>query len=239
MKKLISILILISVLFPHDIDCVGSSITADGYPETVALWLAQDGYDWNVNNYGVQGAGVVNNPYEETKEFTEVLQRDSEYVVLFLGANDADGFSSQPIEWQDYWELKYRDLIRRFDYGSPKVILGTVLYQIYSTRNSGIDMMNARIKNIANELGLYVIDFNAALNMNPDYFQADGIHPSIDGQYQLAKIAYDYLKTLPTNVRLGIEDDYWEAVRDYEEQRKIGWFGCDYNNTSIKKDNNN
>ena len=26
-----------------------------------------------------------------------------------------------------------------------------------------------------------------------------------------------------------IEEDYWEAVEEYEKDRKVGWFGCSLN----------
>ena len=45
MKKIVLFMLLISTLFSQNIDCVGNSITANGYPAVADFWMVQDGYE--------------------------------------------------------------------------------------------------------------------------------------------------------------------------------------------------
>ena len=121
------LILFISTASTQQIDCVGSSITANGYPEIVDFWMDYDGFEWDVNNFGVPGAGVIINPYKNTMEFNDVLKRKSDYVVIMLGANDRSIYFGN----ENLWKTEYEFLINSIK-NKSKVILGTILYQIYS-----------------------------------------------------------------------------------------------------------
>lgn len=313
-------LLMTTFLFGQKVACVGNSITANGYPEIVDFWMKAEGYEWGVYNYGVPGitVSISGFDYINTQAYQEVMAKKLEHIVVMLGANDREIVYNHGTA---DWESDYRLLINNFRSVSQRVFLGTITYQINSNQNSATDAMNNVVKKIANAYGLRIIDFNSALGVDPDNFLADGVHPTTKGKYKLARIAFDILKTYPTDssqvfkdmiltatynetqqgidldwtdvpqtkhyrinkawnesgtqqlwwldfyddehtyqdtaivanktyfymieafeydthksptimittpIYLGIDDEYWEAVKDYEEQRKIGWFGCSF-----------
>ena len=199
MKKIIfTILILITFgSSQHIIDCVGNSITANGYPEIVDFWMEADEYEWDVYNYGIPGitVSISGFDYINTQSYQEVMSRKSEHIVVMLGSNDRSVVANYGTV---DWEADYRLLINNFRSVSQRVFLGTITYQIYSGQNSVIDDMNGIIRQVAQDYGLTVIDFNSALGTDPDNFMADGVHPITDGKYKLARLAFDILKTYST-----------------------------------------
>ncbi len=315
----------LATAFPQHIDCVGESITVNGYPEITDFWMVQDGYDWRVHNYGVPGitVSIPGFDYINTQAYQEVMSRKSEHIVVMLGASDRKTVANHGTVG---WESDYRLLINKFRSVSKRVFLGTITYQIYSGQNYITDAMNLIIRQIAKDKGLKIIDFNSVLGTDPSNFRSDGVHPSTTGKYKLARLAFDILKTYPIAVLedmiltllydeqtkslnlswtdisetgqyqlnktwfddsnqpitsweiftdnehsyidtdmvslriyyygieafkdgywsrrsrtiefiapkyLSIEDEeYWDTVKDYEEQRKFGWFGCDHNFTN-------
>lgn len=332
MKKQIVLLILISTLFSQHIDCVGSSITRNGYPGYVSNLMQSNGYAWRAYNYGVPGAGVVQSAYKNTVEYEKVICREAEIVVLLLGANDWGWYSTADQGGTDKWRSEYEKLVIEFKKSSI-VVLGYLIHRVsvngsdVTPANATMDRMNVVIASIASKYGLRIIDFKTAIGINPDHlWVSDGLHPSGLGSEKMGIVAYNYLKTLIStgqgisdcqdpiieievmdfnwvqiedkihfkwdmidgatrynlkkdykrddvwyypsidmtsieywdsdfilgqvyycNVRayknnvligqspvrsvqyheyLSIDDEYWEAVEDHEEQRKIGWFGC-------------
>jgi len=225
MKKLLLVL-LVSFISAQDIACVGNSITANGYPEIVDFWMEQDGYEWNVHNFGVSGAGIIYHPYKNTQEYQDVWEMNPTHIIIKLGTNDLSGYSTYDDAWKNYWDFEYREIVQKFIYTDHNVILGTIIYRLYTSQEAldVIDIMNEKIRKVAQDYNLHIIDFNSAIGLNPDYFQADGVHPTNEGKYKLARTAYDYFKTLP--ITLGIEDEYWEAVEDYDDQRTSLFNGC-------------
>ena len=96
MKLLIKIffIFICSKTFSQNIDCVGSSITYNGYPWYANNLMVANGYTWRVHDYGVPGAGVVQIPYANTSKYEEVVQRESEIVILLLGVNDLEWYAN-------------------------------------------------------------------------------------------------------------------------------------------------
>ena len=219
MKETIKALILlISFAFAQDIDCVGNSIVANGYPEVANFWMIQDGYEWRMYNYGVPGitVSIPGFDYISTPQYQEVMSRKSEHIVVMLGANDRDIVSHNGT--YDF-DQDYRSLIKNFMSASKKVFLGTITYQIYSGENSVTDDINVVIRQVAQDYGLAIIDFNSVLGNDPANFMADGIHPTTEGKYKLAKLAFDTLKVYPI-LELGIDDEY------YDNQKPSLFNGC-------------
>lgn len=227
MKKIIPILLLFSFLFAQDIAFVGNSITQSGYYLHVDSLLV-DSMQTNHKTikFAIPGIAVAvpGNEYKNTTEFQDVLNSKSEYIVIMLGSNDWGWYTSEPPTWGDYWEDEYRNLTDSLMINS-KVFLGTITYRIYTpVSNVAIDSMNERIIKIADNYGLDIIDFNSALGTDPTYFYSDGIHPNVKGKQALAIEVYNILKEYLS--KLSVDDEYWDAVEDYKEQKKIGWFGC-------------
>lgn len=224
MKKIFVIVFLGCLMYGQSVDCVGNSITANGYPEIADFWMVQDNYEWRVYNYGVPGITVSIDGFDyiNTQAYQDVMNRKSEHIIVMLGANDRKIVLASGI-WD--FEQDYRLLINNFRTVSRKVFLGTITYQIYSNENFVIDDINEVVKKVASDYDLSIIDFNNILGVDSVNFLQDGVHPSTEGKYKLAKLAFDVLKSYPI-YELGIDDEYWEAVEDYKEQRKIGWFGC-------------
>jgi len=216
--KEIALMLLISFVFGQNIDCVGNSITANGYPEVANFWMIQDGYEWRMYNYGVPGitVSIPGFDYISTPQYQEVMSRKSEHIVVMLGANDRDIVSHNGT--YDF-DQDYRSLIKNFMSASKKVFLGTITYQIYSGENSVTDDINVVIRQVAQDYGLAIIDFNSVLGNDPANFMADGIHPTTEGKYKLAKLAFDTLKVYPI-LELGIDDEY------YDNQKPSLFNGC-------------
>lgn len=226
MKKIFVIVLLGCLMYGQSVDCVGNSITANGYPEITDFWMVQDGYDWRVYNYGVPGitVSIAGFDYINTSAYQEVMNRKSDHIVVMLGANDNSKVAGQGTV--DF-EADYRLLINKFRSVSKKVFLGTVTYHAgNSSKNPAIDAINEVVRSVANDYNLRVIDFNTELGTNSDYFVADGVHPNTTGKYRLARLAFNVLRVYPLYTPLGIDDEYWESVEEYEQDRKIGWFGC-------------
>ena len=221
-------LFIYSIIFSQNIDCVGSSITYNGYPRYTNDLMIVNGYTWRVHDYGVPGAGVVQIPYSNTFKYYEVVQRKSEIVILFLGINDLQWYYDGSQSIRDIWESEYRKLVDAFIINS-RVFLGLLIHRVESTPNSvmenaTIDKMNIVINYIAQDYGISIIDFKSAIGTNPSNFLAiDGLHPNDKGSELLGIVAYDTL--LNENI-LSLDDEYWIAAEVYKEQKKTGWFSC-------------
>ena len=102
MRLLLKILLLLgcNLTFSQNIDCVGSSITKNGYPQFANDLLVVNGYGWRMHNYGVPGAGIIQNAYTNTPEYNEVVHRESEIIILLLGVGDWEIFSNGPQGYQ-------------------------------------------------------------------------------------------------------------------------------------------
>ncbi len=231
MKKILSaILILIAFSNSQYIDCVGSSITRNGYPGYANTLMIKNGYTWRVHNYGVPGAGVVQNAYKDKEEYEVVINRKSERVVLLLGANDWEWYSVADQGGKDKWRSEYEHLVIEFKKLST-VVLGYLIHRVsvngkdVTLANATMDELNVVIDAIANKYGLTIIDFKTAIGDNPAHFWTyDGIHPNSLGSELLGTAAYEHLK----NEYLSIDDEYWEAVEDYENQKPSLFDGCSF-----------
>lgn len=222
MKMLIKALLLLplNISYGQDIACIGNSITASGYYVYIDSMLTE----YDVYKYAVVGIAVAvdNKQYKNEEIFQKALNHKAEYVVIMLGSNDWKPYFNGDDNWKNYWESEYCYLINEFEKNST-VLVGTITYRINNVdANSAIDGMNSMIIGVANSHNLKVVNFNSALELNTSYFYADGIHPNEDGKKKLAETAYDVL----IKIINGDDDEYWEEVEDYEEQRKTGWFGC-------------
>ncbi|MBU0529049.1 SGNH/GDSL hydrolase family protein [bacterium] len=230
MKKLLfTILILITFISSQNIDCVGSSITRNGYPGYTDNLMVANGYVWRVHNYEVPGAGVVQSAYKDTSVFEEVLSRKSERVVLLLGANDWVWYSVADQNGKDRWRSEYEYLVEEFSDACGTVVLGYLIHRVdvgddVTLANATMDTLNVVIDAIANKYSLTIIDFKTAIGMDPTHFwSSDGLHPNSLGSQLMGIAAYEHFKEY---YHLSIDDEYWEATEDYDNQKPSLFNGC-------------
>ncbi len=212
-KNIILILLLISFSFGQKVACIGNSLTAGCYPQYI-----DNMYD--VRDYGVSGASLIKGnpmPYWNTQAFVDVINWNPDYVVILLCTNDI-----MPLYWNaDKYEHYYNEFVKNFN---GKMFIGTIPYWIpkedKQSFNNNIDEANAIIRTMV--LNYYppltLLDFNSLLQ--PEDYQSDGIHFNASGQMKMAQLVDNEL-----SATLAIEE-YWDAVEDYKNQRKSGWFGC-------------
>ena len=210
--KYILILLITSFTLGQTVGCVGNSLTSGGYPQYI-----DNMYD--VRDYGVTGASLIKDnpkPYWNTQEFVDVINWNPDYVVMLLCTNDI-----MPLYWNaDKYENDYNEFVRNFN---GKMIICTIPYWIPKEDkqdfNNNIDEANAIIRAmVLNYYPLKLLDFNSLLQ--PEDYQSDGIHFNASGQMKMAQLVDNKLSTT-----IAIEE-YWDAVEDYKNQRKSGWFGC-------------
>jgi lysophospholipase L1-like esterase len=167
---------------PIRVVCVGDSITEGfGYPNE--LWMLL-GADYTVGNFGVGGSTVLlssDKPYMNQSAFQDAKEFLPDIVVIMLGTNDA---SSNVYRYIDEFVADYKKLIGEFQTLSskpevwlvkPPPIFNNSLGPIDTNLEQGVI---PRIEQVANELGLPLIDVHAALLNHPEYF-LDGVHPTI------------------------------------------------------------
>ncbi len=231
-KSIFTILILITFCnSQHIIDCVGSSITGNGYPGYTNKLMIDNGYVWRVYNFGVPGAGVVQNAYKDTSVYDEVISRKAERIVLLLGANDWRWYSAANQGGKDKWESEYKNLVNEFMNFST-VVLGYLIHRVsikgndVTLANATMDEMNVIINEIASDYGLTIIDFKTAIGTNPAHFwTSDGLHPNSLGSELMGIAAYEHFKEY---YYLSIDDEYWQAIEDYDNQKPSLFNGCSF-----------
>lgn len=175
---------------PVRVACVGDSITeSSGYPHELDKII---GVNYEVGNFGVGGSTVSLNsgkPYMSQTAFQDAKARHPDIVVIMLGTNDAAMSTYQHI---DNFVADYKKLIDEFQslpskpevwLVKPPPIFSDTLGPIDTNLNQGVIPL---IEQVAEEMGLPVIDVHAALANSPQFFY-DGVHPDSQG----AKIIAD------------------------------------------------
>ena len=64
-RYILILIIFFTIAFSQHIDCVGCSITRNGYPGYANQLMLTNSYAWRVHNYGVPGSGVIKNAYKD------------------------------------------------------------------------------------------------------------------------------------------------------------------------------
>lgn len=176
--------------------CVGDSITEiTNYPNDLQTLL---GTKYMVRNFGVSGATVLTHtytPYIYETTFTRAKSFQPDIVIVMLGTNDARTDSYQGIET---FVDDYKNLISQLQaLGSrPKIFLvkPPPIYpnDLDLDPASFRDGVIPRIEQVAQELGLSVIDVYSALENRSDCF-VDGVHPTTEGATIIAETVYEFL----------------------------------------------
>ncbi len=173
--------------------CVGDSITeSTGYPMMLQAML---GESYLVGNFGVSGATVLLNtdkPYlKQTPCLNAMIFRPS-LVVILLGTNDARTNIYQ--ESADF-EPDYEQLVRSFQTIKSNPTIWIALPPPIFNNSFSLSEENLvqgvipKIKNVAKNMGLPLIDTYSALINHSEYFP-DGVHPNREGAKVIATAVY-------------------------------------------------
>ncbi len=174
---------------PIRVVCVGDSITeGSGYPHELDRII---GANYEISNFGVGGSTVSlksGKPYMHQMPFQEAKARLPDIVVIMLGTNDASMASYEHI---DSFVADYKKLINEFQSlpSKPEVWL-VKPPPIFSDMLGPMDInleqgVIPRIEQVADELGLPLINVYAALVNRPEFFP-DGVHPNSEGAKVIA-----------------------------------------------------
>lgn len=178
------------------IACVGDSITegwglANFQEESYPALLQKMFPEWKFYNFGSSGT-TLQSQFDQSYKLTfafQVSQREPwDYVLLFLGANDV---------WQWTNEQIFKDeLLHMISlYQKSKVILITPC----KMRASGyedrkLEQIRKIILEVGKEKNLPVIDLYS--HSSPDWLGFDGVHPTKEGQMEIARVIGEYLKEI-------------------------------------------
>ena len=186
------------------IACVGNSITANfglyqnqGYPAQMQVLLGST--NWKVTNFGVSGRTMLKNgdePYWNEIAYTNAKAFLPNSVIIELGTND-----SKPANWTPHgseFVSNYEEMIQVFQNLSSKPEVWISLcppgnFEPWTILLVNIrDIVNPKIKQIALESGVGLIDlFDAFNGYSPNWyntylFLSDSVHPTQAGDSVIA-----------------------------------------------------
>lgn len=182
--------------------CVGDSITyghgITGWPNNTYPAVLQGllGEKYHVNNYGVSSFAVQVNAdrsYRTLAHYEQSLAYDADFVVFMMGSND-----SKPVNWVDEATFKADLLSLLKTYGDAKIILCTPAAAFFlegqteGTTNHNIqplvvDKIAEVCRQVAASEGYTLLDVHTLTKDHPEWFEADGVHPSNEGAAAIAQ----------------------------------------------------
>ena len=190
---------------PVRIVCVGNSIT-EGYGNTSQekAWPAQTnrllGSRYAVLNCGVSGTTMFKNseaPYWTTSNFIRAKEANPQILIIALGTNDA-----HPSRWNKLkaeFKSDYLAMVDEFrQSGKDPIIyvcLAPPLFGLAKADQNKVveEDLIPLVKEIAREIGAYIIDYHQPLlGANKEF--PDDVHPDDVGSALMAKIAYQKIK---------------------------------------------
>lgn len=176
--------------------CIGDSITElSTYPTDLEELL---GCNYYVREFGVTGSTVVVNsytPYLYEPRFSAAKLFLPDIVVILLGTNDARADNYQSI---DEFVADYKQLVGELQAlaSNPKIYLvkppPIFENELELSNDNLVDGVIPRMEQVANDLGLPLIDVYTPLVGHPEYF-VDGVHPNFDGASVIANQVYKAL----------------------------------------------
>jgi lysophospholipase L1-like esterase len=175
--------------------CVGDSITAGSlYPKDLEALL---GANCSVGNFGIGLAAVNLNsekPYINQTVFSNAKDSLPNIIIIMLGTNDANPTYQQ---YLDNFNGDYKKLIGEFEAlpTNPKIwlVVPPPIFNDSLGLNSTIltQQVIPRIRQVASELNLPIIDVYSALANHPEYFSDDGVHPTVEGSRIIATTIFE------------------------------------------------
>jgi len=187
---------------PVKVACIGDSITqgsgagpGKAYPSQLQEML---GSSWKVGNFGVSGRTLMkkgDKPYWNEAAYQNALKSEPDVVIIMLGTND-----TKPQNWEHEKEFvdDYTELVKSFQAlpSKPRVYVcrpcpvpdpGN-----FGINEDGIRKEIRRIDQLAESMGLGVIDMFAALKKTPELLP-DRVHPNTEGAGVVAATAFKAL----------------------------------------------
>ena len=189
--------------------CIGDSITeGTKYSSDLQAML---GGGYAVGNFGA-GASTVslesNKPYMNQTAFLKAKEFLPRIVIIMLGTNDASPANYQHI---DDFAADYKKLIGEFQSLPSKPEVWLVKPPPIFNDGLGLNTTDfqqgviPRIEQVANELGLHLIDVYTALINHPEYF-LDGVHPNGEGAKLIANVIYEAITSHNTPTHNAVDN---------------------------------
>lgn len=184
--------------------CVGNSITygyglsdrtTESYPVKLQELL---GSGYAVSNFGVNSRTLLKNgnlPYWSTSEYTQAKNLKPDVVIIMLGTNDAK-LETNWIPHRDEFIDDYKAMIKSFrNLSSDPEIWVCEIVPAYKTIWEITDSIiknevNPKIKEVALEEGLSLMDMYTFMENKSSLFQSEGIHPTASGAEEMANYIY-------------------------------------------------
>jgi alpha-L-fucosidase 2 len=173
--------------------CLGDSITnMTGYPEKLQALLGNRSV---VGNFGVNGATVnlwSNKPYYYDLTYRDARNFLPTTVIIMLGTNDARTDNYLKIS---NFTANYERMVNRTErWNSTQQIFLVIPPPIFNNTldlnsTSYIEGVIPRIKQVASDFGLPIIDVYTPLVNHSEYFY-DGVHPNDAGVQVIANTIY-------------------------------------------------
>lgn len=191
---------------PIKIVCVGNSIT-EGFGNTCQekAWPGQLskllGSNYSVLNCGVSGTTMFKNsnaPYWNTDRFVKAKEANPQILIIALGTNDADPWRWNQLKGE--FKPNYLDMVAEFrQNGKDPIIYVCLAPPLFGPDKAPQNKMVETeliplVKEIAEEIGAYIIDFHQPLLGASKEFP-DNVHPDDAGSALMAQIAYDKIKS--------------------------------------------
>ncbi len=176
------------VVFLGDSLTAGLGLEVDlAFPALVEKRLADSGRPIRVLNAGVSGDTTAGG----LRRVSWILKQEPDVVVVGLGAND--GLRGLPLEET---EKNLRSIVERVQAAGARVLLlGMQIPPNYGPEYAG--GFAAMYPRVAGELGVPLVPFLlAGVGGDPALNQADGIHPTAEGQERVADNVLPYLEQI-------------------------------------------
>jgi acyl-CoA thioesterase I len=192
------------------VSCVGNSITYDyvlsdpinqSYPGQMQVLLGTS--EWDVENFGSAGRTLMKSggySYWDDQRYNDALTSSPDFVIIELGTNDSKRWlwNSHGSEFKN----DYKEMIKSFQNLSsePEMWIGLLIpgekpdWDIFDSYIK--NKVNPKIKEVALEMGIGLIDLYTELNSNKtEWYQSDSVHPSVAGSGVIAKKVKEMLLT--------------------------------------------
>ncbi len=176
--------------------CVGDSITDNG--KTVNAYPAQLnemlGDSYELGNFGCSGATAMKGgfwDYRNSNEYKNSLTFEPDIVIIMLGTNDALADNREKAKTN--FKADYIQLIGMYQAleTAPEIYIALTPWAKEEEMRAFInDVIIPAEKEIAEELGLNIVDINKATEGFSQYYKDDGVHPNNNGYYLLAQTYY-------------------------------------------------
>jgi acyl-CoA thioesterase I len=183
------------------IACIGDSITnMTAYPADLQALLGSG----SVGNFGYNGAAVnfySDRTYYFSDSYKEARAFQSNKVIIMLGTNDA---RANIVDAIGNFTINYEYMIQHMINGTRRftsqpqifIVIPPPIFQnnLNLTVSIYTEQIIPKIRQVANDFGLSIIDVYTPLANHPEYF-SDGVHPSIQGAQIIADTIYQAIKS--------------------------------------------